>query len=188
MNNNKLSLFSIIGGTFHHFNDVPITEETLRQFEEEVGNKVTEQLNAISPLLSSMVKITPELVVSEEHNGDVMVKDIILEAKDPAAASETGERGNLLQLAVNTWGHFAQVDMMIEEMSELTKALLKERRVPPIPVSGLENAIANIREEMADVQIVLDQMKLIYGDPESIEAAKLDRLAERLNKEEETNA
>lgn len=182
MNNNKLSLFSIIGGTFHQFNDVPITKETLRQFEEEVSNKVTEQLVSISPILTSMVKITPELVVSEEHNGDVMVKDIILETKEP------GERSTLLQRAVNTWGRFAQVDMMIEEMSELTKALLKERRVPPLPTSGLENAIANIREEMADVQIVLDQMKLIYGDPESIEAAKLERLAERLNKEEETNA
>jgi len=51
-------------------------------------------------------------------------------------------------------------------------------------VSELENAITNIREEMADVQIMLDQMKLIYGDPKNIESEKLDRLAERLGKEE----
>ncbi len=77
----------------------------------------------------------------------------------------TNNRTELLQLAIDTWGRFAQVDMMLEEMSELTKALLKERRKPPIPVSGLESAIVDIREEMADVQIMLDQMKLIYGDP-----------------------
>jgi len=174
----KLSLFSIIGGTFYQFSDVPITEETLRQFEEEVGNKVTEKLSSMSPLIPEFIKITPELVVSEEHNGDVMVKDIVLEVKEP------GERNTLLQRAVDTWGRFAQVDMMIEEMSELTKALLKERRVPPAPVNELENAIANIREEIADVQIMLDQMKLIYGDPKNIESEKLDRLAERLGKEE----
>jgi NTP pyrophosphatase (non-canonical NTP hydrolase) len=174
----KLSLFSIIGGTFYQFSDVPITEETLRQFEEEVGDKVTEKLSSMSPLIPEFIKITPELVVSEEHNGDVMVKDIVLEVKEP------GERNTLLQRAVDTWGRFAQVDMIIEEMSELTKALLKERRVPPALVNELENAIANIREEIADVQIMLDQMKLIYGDPKNIESEKLDRLAERLGKEE----
>lgn len=178
----KLSLFSIIGGTFYQFNDVPITEKTLRQFEEEVGSKVTEKLSSIAPLLPAMIKITPELVVSDEHNGDVMVKDIILETKEP------GERSTTLQRAVDTWGRFAQVDMMIEEMSELTKALLKERRVSPLPVNGLENAIANIREEMADVQIMLDQMKLIYGDPADMEAKKLERLAKRLGEVDENDA
>jgi len=174
----KLSLFSTVGGTFYQFSGVPITEETLRQFEEAVSNKVTEKLSTTAPLLPEFIKITPELVVSEERNGDVMIKDIIIETKEP------GERSALLQRAVDTWGRFAQVDMMIEEMSELTKALLKERRVPPAPVSELENAITNIREEIADVQIMLDQMKLIYGDPKNIESEKLDRLAERLGKEE----
>lgn len=89
-------------------------------------------------------------------------------------------RTDLLQRAIDTWGRHAQVDMMIEEMSELTKALLKERRKPPLPLSGLEKAIADIREEMADVQIMLDQMKLIYGDPADIEAEKLSRLEDRL--------
>ncbi len=40
----KLSLFSIIGGTFYQFSDVPITEKTLRQSlrgatREEAENK-----------------------------------------------------------------------------------------------------------------------------------------------------
>lgn len=122
----KLSLFSVIGGTFYQFNDVPITEETLRQFEEEVGSKVTEKLSTMAPLLPSFIKITPELVVSEEHNGDVMVKDIILETK------ETGERSTLLQRAVDTWGRFARVDMAIEA---LEKQIPKETR---LECDGLE--------------------------------------------------
>lgn len=83
----KLSLFSIIGGTFNKFSGVPITDETLRRFEETVSNKVAEKLSTLAPLLPDLIKITPELVVSEEHNGDVMVKDIILETKEMAAAS-----------------------------------------------------------------------------------------------------
>lgn len=90
------------------------------------------------------------------------------------------ERTKLLKRAVDTYGRQAQVDMMLEEMSELTKALLKERRVPPLPVNGLERAILSIREEMADVQIVLDQMKLIYGDTTDVEEEKLQRLKGRL--------
>ena len=92
------------------------------------------------------------------------------------------ERTKLLKRAVDTYGRQAQVDMMLEEMSELTKALLKERRVPPLPVSGLEHAILSIREEMADVQIVLDQMKQIYGDTSAIEEDKLQRLKGRLGR------
>lgn len=83
----KLSLFSIIGGTFYKFSGVPITDETLRRFEETVSNKVAEKLSTLAPLLPELIKITPELVVSEEHNGDVMVKDIILETKEMAAAT-----------------------------------------------------------------------------------------------------
>lgn len=92
------------------------------------------------------------------------------------------ERTKLLKQAIDTYGRQAQVDMMLEEMSELTKALLKERRVPPLPVSGLEHAILSIREEMADVQIVLDQMKQIYGDTSAIEEEKLQRLKGRLGR------
>lgn len=91
------------------------------------------------------------------------------------------ERHDLLARAISTYGRQAQTDMMLEEMSELTKALLKERRVPPLPVNGLESAVLSIREEMADVQIVLDQMKQIYGDVSDIEEAKLLRLKQRLD-------
>jgi DNA-binding protein H-NS len=80
----------------------------------------------------------------------------------------------LLQHAITTYGIDAQTDMVIEEMSELTKALLKHRR------KETQQHIKDIREEMADVQIMLDQMRIIYGDTSENELYKLERLAERL--------
>lgn len=87
-------------------------------------------------------------------------------------------RDQILLDAVRTWGDEAQRLMMIEEMSELTKALCKLSRAKT--EADADTAIENIREEMADVQIMLDQMKIIFGDPEGWERKKLDRLAGRL--------
>jgi hypothetical protein len=95
------------------------------------------------------------------------------------------DREGLLKQAVEHWGQGAQVDMMIEEMSELTKALCKTRRAHS--AEAMAKAVANVLEEMADVQIVLDQMKLIFGSPAEIETRKLERLAERLGKGGGTN-
>lgn len=80
----------------------------------------------------------------------------------------------IFRKAVQTWGKVAQVDMMIEEMEELTKALLNERR-------GRDN---NIAEEMADVRIMLEQMAVVFqngGEVERIFREKVTRLDQRLN-------
>lgn len=82
---------------------------------------------------------------------------------------------NILLQVIAEYGKDAQTDMMIEEMSELTKALLKRRRYPDD-----ESTVDNIREEMADVQIMLDQMRIIYGDDSQYREQKLHRLAQRL--------
>lgn len=77
----------------------------------------------------------------------------------------------IFRKAVQTWGKAAQVDMMIEEMAELTKALLNERR-------GRDN---NIAEEMADVRIMLEQMAVVFQNAGEVEqkfrekVARLDR-------------
>ena len=74
------------------------------------------------------------------------------------------------QQALTKFGERNQKDMLIEEMAELMQALQKERR-------GLEH---NISEEIADVQIVLDQIKLLHPDWISWEQMKLKRLDELL--------
>lgn len=92
------------------------------------------------------------------------------------------EREQILQAAVQAWGEVAQTDMCIEEMSELTKALLKIRRLPADAMGSEEHCrrFDAVREEIADVQIMLDQMRLYYGDTADVEADKLERLKGRL--------
>lgn len=79
-----------------------------------------------------------------------------------------------LKTAVEIYGAEKQTDMMIEEMSELSKALLKHRR------NATPETADNVLEEMADVQIMLEQMRLIYGDDTGHRAEKILRLAARL--------
>lgn len=93
----------------------------------------------------------------------------------------TEERRALLDRAITTYGASAQMDMAVEEMAELmTKALCKIKRAQ----AGCEvtAAIGNVIEEMADVQIMLDQLRIIFHrSTEEIEEAKLERLKNRLD-------
>lgn len=81
-------------------------------------------------------------------------------------------REEILRKAIDTYGEESQMRMMIEEMSELTKELCKWFRG--------EGDTVHILEEMADVQIMLDQMKMIFGDTSEMEKAKVERLEGRL--------
>lgn len=84
-------------------------------------------------------------------------------------------RARILVDCINTYGVDSQINMMIEEMAELTQALCKYRRdTSPVRWSA-------IHEEMADVYIVWLQMVMIFGYDEKIEAEKLERLEHRLS-------
>jgi hypothetical protein len=92
----------------------------------------------------------------------------------------TEERRALLDRAITAYGAPAQMDMAVEEMAELTKALCKVKRVSCAAEAKavLENAV----EEMADVQIMLDQLRIIFHrSTEEVEEAKLERLKNRLD-------
>ena len=83
--------------------------------------------------------------------------------------------------AIRTYGEQPQVDVTIEEMSELTKELLKLRREST--QAGFQKRRESIKEEIADVQIMLDQMRIIFGDTSSQEEYKLNRLWARMEAE-----
>ena len=77
--------------------------------------------------------------------------------------------------AVRTYGKQPQLVMAMEEMSELTKELSKNIR-------GEKNVSA-ISEEIADVEIMLEQLKVIYGnraEVDRVRGEKLERLFLRL--------
>ena len=70
-------------------------------------------------------------------------------------------------------------------MRELTKAILKYRRaVRHSTARECEKERDSVLEEMADVQIMLNQMALIFGDPVEQEIKKLERLELRMARAE----
>lgn len=99
-------------------------------------------------------------------------------------------QSNILKSTIEAYGQMSQVDMAIEEMSELTKALCKERRTQFMPDKHTK-AIDNIIEEIADVSIMLSQLILMFDSNGAVQHqvdCKVTRLAERLTEHEIRNA
>lgn len=92
----------------------------------------------------------------------------------------TEERRALLDRAITAYGAPEQMDMAVEEMAELTKALCKVKRVSC--AAEAKAVLENVVEEMADVQIMLDQLRIIFGrSTAEAEECKLERLKKRLD-------
>lgn len=93
-------------------------------------------------------------------------------------------QGPTLRHCIDIYGKQPQVDIAIEEMSELTKALLKERRaLRQVDPAARNQAIMNIADEMADVIIMLTQLTILFenrADVQEIINRKLMRQEERL--------
>lgn len=96
---------------------------------------------------------------------------------------------NTLEKAISKYGKDSQVDMAVEEMSELVKALLKDRRAMRNPAAwDYERIYQNICEEIADVLIMLEQLMMIFNCEKEVEGyirAKIERLKKRLEAEED---
>lgn len=91
----------------------------------------------------------------------------------------TEDDNAVFRLALFTYGPRLRTLVAIEEMSELQKELVKHER-------GADN-VPHIAEEIADVQIMLDQMTLLFdcaGAVQSLHSAKVARLAKRLDAEQ----
>lgn len=87
----------------------------------------------------------------------------------------------ILKPIINTCGEKAQMIVAIEESSELAKALCKYLRAEG---EGQKfDAIKSVTEEMADMQIMLDQLMIIYNNENEIQqiiAQKIERTYKRL--------
>ena len=95
----------------------------------------------------------------------------------------------LMALAVERWGREAQLDMVIEECAELIQAIQKHGRGGEKP--GDSGALAaSLVEEGVDVELCLEQLKAIMGEPvlwARYRTLKLNRLAGKLGVEREPN-
>ena len=75
------------------------------------------------------------------------------------------------------FGSTGQIIVAIEELAELQQALTKYLRFLKVDSTGnLNDVRAHIREEIADVNIMVTQMELMFGDTSDIQEAKLQRL------------
>jgi len=66
------------------------------------------------------------------------------------------KKNKLYELAIDKWGVQPQVDMCIEEMAELTQILLRTRR------QNRKVTFSELAKEIADVEIMLEQMKMAF--------------------------
>lgn len=86
------------------------------------------------------------------------------------------ENKKIYKKAIETYGEHSQITMVFEEMSELQKELCKYLR-------GL-GVIENIAGEIADVEIMLDQMKLLFNienEVKDFKQQKIKRLENNLS-------
>lgn len=101
--------------------------------------------------------------------------DRLRELVEAEREEEKHKNKELYRLAISTYGPEAQTVMVFEEMAELQKELCKHAR-------GTDNR-ESIAEEIADVQIMLEQMIELHGCEDAVlcyKRHKLERLAERI--------
>lgn len=82
----------------------------------------------------------------------------------------------ILNQAIKTYGYDLQINQLFEEMAELQKEVCKARR-------GFDNK-SQLLEELADVYIMLEQLKIMKGissfDIQGMIDYKMERLKKRL--------
>ena len=113
------------------------------------------------------------------ERGNELLKGALAEMNETSDRTSCDER--IMQQAIKTYGVQAQCDVAIEEMAELTKAIMKIRRVAD-DYEKTQTALENLLEEIADVDIMIDQLKIMWG-PKQVEECrkkKLERLDRRL--------
>lgn len=91
-----------------------------------------------------------------------------------------------IQKIADTYGYDAQSRQCIEEMAELTQAINKAWKKRYDDFEERTKAFENIREEICDVEIMLEQIKYLLQisdtDINEIIEQKLDRQLERIEK------
>ena len=75
----------------------------------------------------------------------------------------------VFRAAIEEYGAYAQSLMLLEEMAELQKEVCKSYR-------GNDNT-EQIAEEIADVEIMLAQIKMIYGVADEVARYRRDKVA-----------
>lgn len=93
---------------------------------------------------------------------------------------------SILQKAIETYGVNAQIDVAVEELAELTKALMKDRRNRTFNKYNFGIWVKDmmpVYDGIADALIMLGQLQMIFDCEEAvkeIKGQKIQRLENRL--------
>lgn len=96
---------------------------------------------------------------------------------------ELEKRNEVYLKAIKKWGAKAQLEMAQEEATELALSIRKEIR------RNDEESFGNLVEEIADMEIMIEQINLMYNDlgfrqmVDSQKAFKISRLLKRLDED-----
>ena len=123
--------------------------------------------------------------IGEKVEGTVELSEEAVEHIDMLSGNK--ERDAVFRRCIRDYGTQPQIDMMIEEMSELTKALLKWRRAEGAELTAARGCII---DELADVRIMARQMEILFQAEEEVERRidfKVQRQWKRLEERETQN-
>lgn len=124
-------------------------------------------------VLSGRKPVTAKLAIEIAKNFPVDALYIMGEER-PTVENDTLR---ILKATIHKYGAENQENMCIEECADLIHAINKKHRGKP----------HNIAEEIADVEIVLEQVKLInecFGEVDEIKKQKLSRLSDSIKEQE----
>lgn len=141
----------------------------------------------ISERLREYAKVYREPPYGREVDGTVELLEEAAEVINRLSDAES--RDVVFRRCICEYGTQPQIDVALEEMSELTKALLKWRRAKG---AELTKARDNIIDEIADVRIMCRQMEILFQAEDEVERRidfKVDRQRKRLDaRKEDTDA
>ncbi len=137
----------------------------------------------IQERIGEYVKAYKEPPYGREVDGTV---ELLEEAADVInRLSDTESRDLVFRRCICKYGTQPQIDVAIEEMSELTKALLKWRRAKGAELTAARD---NIIDEIADVRVMCRQMEILFQAEDEVERRidfKVERQLKRLEQRKE---
>lgn len=133
----------------------------------------------IQERIATYIKAYKEPPYGREVEGTVELLEEVAER-----LSNIDDRDVVFRRCICTYGTAPQMDMAIEEMSELIKALLKWRRATGADLTKARDCIV---DELADVRIMCRQMEILFQCEDEVEKRidfKVNRQVMRLDEVE----
>ncbi len=154
--------------------------DVLSVYNEDLTNKEFKALDIIK------VEIPYHPLAFQNVSYKNEKRKLLWERKEMSSKSNK----EIMQKAINTYGLENQMIKTIEELAELSqnlsKALIRLNSKSNTTLSADLKSVNNIFEEMADVEIMLEQCKMMFECETEVQdwkEKKIARLAERLKNE-----